>query len=137
MGCCLNGDLVLFQGSHPHQSPQGGKTIHTLRSHMIALKFFMEPPVDCPDTNAGDVAFVKVTDAIRGRDAIEEFLECGLYSLPANFSLRKVGDGVTLVLKLGVPLPMFNAVHFDDEDDTNFLARVELEAENIVGSYSY
>jgi hypothetical protein len=36
-----------------------------------------------------------------------------------------------------VPLPKFVVVHKDDEDDVQFLARVELEAEGIVGSYTY
>jgi hypothetical protein len=38
---------------------------------------------------------------------------------------------------LKVPLPKFTAVRKDDdEDDVQFLARVELEAEGIVGSYT-
>jgi hypothetical protein len=43
---------------------------------------------------------------------------------------------VTPVLKLRVPLPKFVVVRKDNEDDVQFLARVELKAEGIVGSYT-
>jgi hypothetical protein len=39
-------------------------------------------------------------------------------------------------LKLKVPLPNFAASQKDDEDDVKFLARVELDAKLIVGSYT-
>jgi hypothetical protein len=31
-----------------HVCPQGGKSIHTLRSHMSVLEFLTEPPIDSP-----------------------------------------------------------------------------------------
>jgi hypothetical protein len=44
---------------------------------------------------------------------------------------------MTSVSKLKVSLPKFTVVRKDDnEDDVQFLARVELEAEGIVGSYT-
>jgi hypothetical protein len=43
----------------------------------------------------------------------------------------------TPISKLKVPLPKFTVVHKDDnEDDVQFLARVELEAKDIVGGYT-
>jgi hypothetical protein len=35
------------------------------------------PPVDYPDSNSGDVTFIKATSAIGGRDAVEEYLVYG------------------------------------------------------------
>jgi hypothetical protein len=96
----------------------------------------MKPPVNCPDMDTGDVAFVKATGAVGGHDVMEEYLACALYPFSASFSLRDGVDGVTPILKLKVSLPMFRAVHYDEEDNVKFLARVELEVENIVGSYS-
>lgn len=81
--------------------------MHALRSHNSALEFLMELPVDCPDTDTWDVAFVKASSAIGNCDAVEEYLACGLYPLSASFSLREVADGITRVLKLRVPLPKF------------------------------
>jgi hypothetical protein len=44
---------------------------------MTALDFVMEPPFECSDDDVGDVAFVKATHCIGGRDAIEEFMPAG------------------------------------------------------------
>jgi hypothetical protein len=56
--------------------------------------------------------------------------------LAAGVGFDKVATLVTRVSKLRVPLPKFVVVHKDSEDDVQFLARVELEAEGIVGSYT-
>jgi hypothetical protein len=42
-----------------------------LCSHMGALEFLMVPPVNFPDSDIGDVSFVKAAGAIRGRDAVK------------------------------------------------------------------
>jgi hypothetical protein len=62
-------------------SPRWGKGIYALHSYMTALDFAMEPPFECGDDDAGDVAFVKATRSIGGRDAIEEYMACGLFPL--------------------------------------------------------
>jgi hypothetical protein len=49
-----------------HVCPQGGKSIHALHSHMSALEFLTEPPINCPNTGTGDAAFVKATSSIGG-----------------------------------------------------------------------
>jgi hypothetical protein len=67
---------------------------------------------------------------------VEEFVACGMHPLAAGIGFDKVGTLVTPVSKLIVPLPKFVVVHNDDEDDVQFLARVELEAEGIVSSYT-
>jgi hypothetical protein len=90
-----------------HVCPQGGKSVHALCSDMSALELFTELPVDCLDTNAGDVTFVKATGTIGGHDAVQDHLACVLYPLSASFSLGEVANGITPVSKLRVPLPKF------------------------------
>jgi hypothetical protein len=59
-----------------------------------------------------------------------------MYPLSACVSFEGLTDGVTLVSRVRLPLPMFCAVRTDDEDDVQFLARAALEAESVVGGYS-
>jgi hypothetical protein len=104
--------------------------------HLCSLDFRTEPPFDYLDDDSGDAAFVKAVGFIDGQDAIEEYLSCGIYLLPAGVGLGRITNGVTLVLRLKLPLLKFQAVRKDDEDDVQFLVRVELEAESVVGSYT-
>jgi hypothetical protein len=67
---------------------------------------------------------------------MEEFVICGMHPLATVVGFDKVATLVTLVLKLRVPLSKFVAIHRESEDDVQFLARVGLEAEGIVGSYT-
>jgi hypothetical protein len=120
-----------------HLYEQGGKTVHIMRSYMCRLEFRTEPPFDCADDDSRDVAFVQTTKFIGGRDAVEEFIACGMYPLVADAGFDRVATRTTPASKLKVPLPKFLAVRKDDnEDDVQFLVRVELEAEGIVGSYT-
>jgi hypothetical protein len=97
----------------------------------------MDPPFDCADGDSGDVAFVQVTKIIKGHDAVEEFISCVMYPLAGGTDFDGVAMRITPVSKLKVPLPKFTAVQKDDnKDDVQFLVRVELEAEDIVGSYT-
>jgi hypothetical protein len=120
-----------------HLYEQGGKFMYILRSYMCGLDFRMEPPFDCADDDLGDVAFVQATKFIRGRDAMEEFLACGVYPLATSAEFNRVATHTTPISKLKVPLSKFVAFRKDDdEDDVQFLVRVELEAEGIVGNYT-
>jgi hypothetical protein len=120
-----------------HLCEQGGKVVHILCSYMRSLEFRTEPPFDCADDNSGDIAFVQATKFIGGRDAMEEFIACDMYPLAIGSGFDRVVMHTTPVSKLMVPLLKFVAVHKDDnKDEVQFLARVELEAEGIVGSYT-
>jgi hypothetical protein len=44
------------------------------------VNFVTDPPFDCPDDEVNDAAFVKPTHMISGRDAVEEYMACGLFS---------------------------------------------------------
>jgi hypothetical protein len=68
-------------------------------------------------------------------DAIEEFLACGIYPPAADFSFGEVAEALIAVSKVMAPLLDFRIVRVDGGDHAQFLAKVELEAERIVGSY--
>jgi hypothetical protein len=93
-------------------------------------------PFDCADDDCGDVAFIWATKFIGGRDAVEEFLACGVCPLATGVGFERVAVSMPPILKLKIPLPKFVAARKDDEDDVKFLARVELDAEGIMGSYT-
>jgi hypothetical protein len=66
---------------------------------------------------------------------MEEFIACYMYPLAVSAGFNRVATCMTPVSMLNVLLPKFTAVRKDDnEDDVQFLARVELQAEGIVGS---
>jgi hypothetical protein len=97
----------------------------------------MDPPFDYADNDSRDIAFVQATKFIGGRDAVEVFIACGMYPLAVGAGFNRVATCMMPVSKLKVPLPKFTAVCKDNnEDDVQFLARVELEAKRIVGSYT-
>jgi hypothetical protein len=95
--------------------------------------FSTEPTFYCLDNNLSDDTFVWASKSIRGWDVVEDFVACGVWPLASSVSFDQVSVSVTLMSKLKVPLPMFVAALKDGEDDTKFLARVELEAKVIVG----
>jgi hypothetical protein len=52
---------------------------------MMELNYLMEVPSSCGPEDANFMAFVNVTSLIEGRDAVEQFLTCGLWSLDEQF----------------------------------------------------
>jgi hypothetical protein len=96
----------------------------------------MKPSFDCPNDDLSDDAFIWASKCIRGRDAMEKFMSCGVWPLAAGVNIEQVKVDVTPVSKLKFPLPRFPLSREDDEDDINFLVRVEQEARFIVGSYT-
>jgi hypothetical protein len=107
-----------------------------LHSSMSPLDYTTEPSFECGDNDLGDVAFVYVTGLIGGRDTIKEYLACRMFPLLANFGFAEILDGETLVSKMVVPLPGFPLTRFEGESNDCLLARVELEAKNVVGGYT-
>jgi hypothetical protein len=65
---------------------------------------------------------------------IEEYLACGLF--PASIGFSEITDGETLASKVTLPLPEFPLTKFRGESDDHFRVRVELDVENVVGTYS-
>jgi hypothetical protein len=102
---------------------------------MTPLYFTIEPSFECANGDSSDAAFVHDVSLIGGQDAIEEYLAYRMFPLLANFGFAEIMDGETPVSKVVVPLPEFPLARFEGESNDCFLARVELDAENMVGSY--
>jgi hypothetical protein len=117
------------------RSPHRGKSVFTLCLSMTPLDFTTEPSFECANGDSSDAAFVHDVSLIGGRDAVEEYLACRMFPLLANFGFAEIMDGETPVSKVVVPLPEFPLARFEGESNDCFLARVELDAENMVGSY--
>jgi hypothetical protein len=52
---------------------------------MTRLNYLMKDPSSCGLEDANFVAFVEVTSIVGGRNAMEEFLASGLWSLSEKF----------------------------------------------------
>jgi hypothetical protein len=70
---------------------------------MTPLNYLMEAPSACGLDNVNVAAFVEATSIIRGRDAVEEFLACGLWPLSEKFGF-KVETMESTLSKVVVPM---------------------------------
>jgi hypothetical protein len=102
---------------------------------MSALDYSVEPEVDYLDSGVNDVAFMRATTTIGGRDAMEEFLAYGMYPLASNFGFKDVAIGTTVVLKVETLLLTFLVGAISAEEVGRFLAKVETDIERVLGSY--
>jgi hypothetical protein len=105
-----------------------------MRSHMCALDFLMEPPVNCPDTDVRDVTFVKAASTIGGPVPWKSTWPM------ANILFDRVWlQGGTWqrdhISKHIIPLSEFLTAWSEEESETQFLAKADVEAENVVGCY--
>jgi hypothetical protein len=80
-----------------------GKGNYLLSSTMTPLNYLMEAPSACGLDNTNVAAFVEATSIIRGRDAVEEFLSCGLWPLSEKFGF-KVETMESTLSKVVVPM---------------------------------
>jgi hypothetical protein len=60
--------------------------VHALHTWMSELDYVIEPEVEYLDNDPNDAAFVRATTTIGGRDAVEEYVACKMYSLAAVFA---------------------------------------------------
>jgi hypothetical protein len=65
-----------------------------------------------------------------------EHLACVMYPLSTSISFEGITNNVTRVSRVKLPLSKFHTIRSDEEDDVQFLAMVELEAESVVGGES-
>jgi hypothetical protein len=82
------------------RSSEGGKSVYDLHSRMSALDYVVELDVECPDDDPNDVAFIRTTTTIGGRDAVQEFMACKMYHLVSRFGFKDMTVGTTPVLKV-------------------------------------
>jgi hypothetical protein len=81
--------------------------VYALHSRISALDYMVEPGVKCSDNDMNDAAFVCATVTIAGRDAVEDFIACGMYPLASSFVFRDLTIGITVVSKVKTLLPVF------------------------------
>jgi hypothetical protein len=65
-----------------------GKGNYPLRSTMALLDYLTDSPFECDPGDVNMAAFMDVASVIRGRDAVGEFLACGICRLVRAVSLR-------------------------------------------------
>jgi hypothetical protein len=114
----------------------GRETVHALRSDICTLNFCMKPSVQDFVEDLSDDALVWAYKNIKDRDAVEEFMSCGIWPLSAGVNFEHVKVGLTPASQLKVPLPSFPLSHKEGQDDVQLLVRVQQEARNIVGRYT-
>jgi hypothetical protein len=117
------------------RSSKGGKSVYALHLCMSELDYAIEPKVECPDNDPNDAAFIQVTATIRGCDAVEECVTCKMYPLSASFGFESLPLGMTPVLKVETPLPLFDVGIVAAEHADCVLGEVEMEVERVLGSY--
>jgi hypothetical protein len=93
-------------------SPLRGKSVYALHSSMARLDFSTEPSFECADDDAGDLTFAHATSLFGGRDVVEEYLACRMFSLLASFGFSDIADGERPALKVTLPLPEFPLAKF-------------------------
>jgi hypothetical protein len=109
--------------------------VHALHTQVCELDYAIELEVVCPDNDTNDVAFIQATATIGGHDAVEEYVVCKMYQLAVGFGFESVPLGMTPVLKVETPLPLFAVGNVVVEYAAHVLAEVETEAENVLGSF--
>jgi hypothetical protein len=62
---------------------------------MGELDYALESEVECMNNDPNDVAFVRATATIRGRDVVEEYVACKIYPLAASFGFESAPLGTT------------------------------------------
>jgi hypothetical protein len=88
----------------------GRETVHALHSHMSTLNFCTKPSVQNSIEDLSDDAFVWAYKNIKDRDAVEEFVSCGIWPLSIGVNFEHVKVGLTPALQLKVPLPSFSPI---------------------------
>jgi hypothetical protein len=103
-------------------------------SRMSELDYTIEPEVECPDSDPNDAAFVRATTTIGCHDVVEEYVACKIYPFAANFGFESVPLGITPVLKVETPVPLFVVGTITVNHADHFLMEVETEPERMLGS---
>jgi hypothetical protein len=81
-----------------------GKSVYALHSRMSVLDYMVELEVECPGDDANDAAFVHATTTIGGREAVEEFMACKMYTPASSFGFSDVTLSTTPLPKVHTPL---------------------------------
>jgi hypothetical protein len=109
--------------------------VHALHLWMSELDYAIELEVECLDNDPNNVAFVRATFTIRGRDDVKEYVACKMYSMAAGFDFDSVTLGTTLVSKVETLLLLFVVENITTKHANHVLAEIEMEAERVLESF--
>jgi hypothetical protein len=109
--------------------------MYALHSWMSKLDYAVELEVECPDNDPNNVAFVRVTATIGGRDTVEEYVACKMYPLAVGFGFESVPLGMSSMSKVETPLPLFAVGTIAVGHANRVLVEIETEAERVLGSF--
>jgi hypothetical protein len=112
-----------------------GKRIYLLSSKMTELDYLTEVPSFCGPKDTNAAAFIEATSIIRGRDVVEEFLACDLWSLSEKFGFN-VESTKSPLSKVVVLMPQVTATIDKQEPVAKFEARIESVVNLLVGNYN-
>jgi hypothetical protein len=112
-----------------------GKGSYLLNSTVTRLDHMVEAPSECGPEDTNFAAFVEVTSIIRGRDAMEEFLACGLWPLSEKFGFP-VERRESPLSKVMAPVLQGNPIIGEQEPGDVFEARIVSAANVLVGNYN-
>jgi hypothetical protein len=99
---------------------------------MTLLEYLMDAPYECGPDDVNMAAFAEATTIIGGRDAVEEFLACGIWPLTEGWEFLVVKQESKVV----VPMPKVTATIKNQEMGSDFEARIAATANQLVGNYS-
>jgi hypothetical protein len=86
-----------------------GKGTYPLSCTMTLLNYATEVTFECGPADANVAAFTEAASIIEGRDAVEEFLACGMWPLSDKFGF-KVEAKETPLWKVVVSMPQVTPV---------------------------
>jgi hypothetical protein len=112
-----------------------GKGSYPLRSKMTLLDYLVDTPFECSPEVVDVAAFIEATSIIGGRDAVEEILACGIWSLNDSCDFE-VETKETPLSKVTMPMLKVTPIIGMKESEAVFEMRI-INAHNLlVGNYN-
>jgi hypothetical protein len=111
-----------------------GKRTYPLSSKKTPLNYQTEVS-SCGPEDIDFVAFVEATSLIGDRDAVEEFLACGLWPLGEQIGF-KVDMKESPLSKVVVPMPRITTTIGEWESGDSFVAHIEDATNELGGRYT-
>jgi hypothetical protein len=102
---------------------------------MMELNYLMEVPSSCGLEDTNFVALVEVTSLFEGRNVVEEFLACGLWSLGEQFGFS-VETKESPLPKVMVMMPQLITTIGEQESKAKFVVHIENAMNLLVGNYN-
>jgi hypothetical protein len=112
-----------------------GKGNYLLSSTMTQLNYLTDAPFECDPKDRNVAAFAKAASTIGGRNAVEEFLACGMWPLSKKFGFE-VEMKETPLLKVVAPMLKVTPTIGAQELEADFEKWIVNAASLLVGNYN-